>query len=112
MMVAQSPTSAVATEPQERRRHQRWQVQWWAELRTPDAAFPGIVSDLSPGGAKVRVRAPLAPKAKVTVDLGILGRFDGRIVWAQDGAVGLRFARAAQPRIARLLESHLCKTPL
>lgn len=63
----------------ERRTNPRRTIPWRAELRAGDAVTPGLVRDLSIGGAQLRV-----PTAS---DLGAPGEEIAGVVYGPDGAV-------------------------
>jgi hypothetical protein len=48
--------------------------------------------DISQGGAKIRVQAPLAPGDRVGLDIAGLGTLAGSVRWVRDGHAGIAFA--------------------
>jgi hypothetical protein len=94
---------AASTAAGERRQHARSAVTWvgWLETESGDMIECGVV-DLSVGGAKVVLEKQLETGKRVIFKSP---RFEGiaaRIVWCEDGVVGLQFLDGAE-RVMRLL---------
>lgn len=90
----------------ERRGRPRRHVLWRGVLQTVGDPYPCLVLNVSLGGAKLAVRTELEPDREVTLMLGALGVFPAVVVWAETGAVGIRFLED-QPELARRLSGLL-----
>lgn len=77
------------------REHSRKPVLWAGHIETPSAVIDCIALDLSLGGAKLRLGAPLPQDEAVTLVVERIGSFRARVMWqAQEGGVrsaGIRF---------------------
>jgi len=97
----------VASEPKDRRRHARVQIEMPGRLFVPADAreTPCKVVDISPSGAQLRIDAPLAAETSVVLYIDGLGRFEGDIAWHRDERCGIRFASGLlkQERTAEML---------
>lgn len=89
-----------------RRKHKRKPVLWAARIETPDGDFDCIALDLSRGGAKVRLAAPLALHQAVTLVIDRFGALGAEVVWRRSGQVGLKFTDDPAT-IARILGNSL-----
>lgn len=81
-------------EPRERRRHARVHIDMPGRLFVPaeEREIPCTVFDISPAGARLQGGIELAPETPVVLYIDSLGRFDGNVVWENDGRTGIRFA--------------------
>lgn len=53
--------------------------------------FDGLIVNISPSGAMVKVEVILARGKDVVIDLGELGQFHATVAWCEGGAIGVRF---------------------
>jgi PilZ domain len=67
----------------DRRRHERWPVQWAAILRTNNSAHVVTVEDVSAGGLRIRAYESLKADNPVAVELGSREPLTGRIAWTK-----------------------------
>jgi hypothetical protein len=92
------------------REHNRKPVLWAGHVETATGAIDCIALDLSLGGAKLRLTAPLPPDEAVTLVIERVGTFRARVMWqASDGGVrsaGIRFSDPAEV-ITRMLRRAL-----
>lgn len=86
----------------EARRHDRMPVDFSVNLRWPGLRLPDRARDLCEGGVGVVTSEPLEPMTLVSMRLDLPHTmpvdFLGRVVWARDGAMGLRF-ESSDPRL-------------
>lgn len=86
----------------ERRRHHRKPVRQTARLQVAGPRLPGrleehgiwhdcLIENISPGGAKISLDAPLVQGAAVRLEIGRFGKFDAVVAWLGRGEFGLRF---------------------
>ncbi len=85
-------SAARAPQPTESRRDARRQLLWKGVLQTAQEPHACIVADLSPGGAKLLLNAPLKVGQPVTLLVAGLGAYRGSVVWEESGAIGISFA--------------------
>ena len=76
---------------QERRVHERKNVQWAARLVLPEGAYSCTVYDLSFGGARVRLVAEFKKFQRVRLDFDMLAPLNADVVWLGIGMIGIRF---------------------
>lgn len=74
---------------QEKRRDDRLDVKWKAEIRTEDGDFPCKIADVSTAGAKVRCDASLAAGEIVEFHVEGIGDFAAEVKWVENGVTGL-----------------------
>jgi pilus assembly protein CpaF len=75
----------------ERRHMPRQRVVWTATLERPRGPMPCRISNLSAGGARLRVSHPVGVGETVTIITPAAGTFGGIVAWERDGAIGVRF---------------------
>jgi len=75
----------------DRRRHPRKRVVWPATLETVRGKIPCRVSNISPGGARLRVDEPVLVGEYVTLAIPAHGEFDGVVAWQRDSVIGMQF---------------------
>mgnify|MGYP001550368638 CR=1 FL=1 len=89
----------------ERRREQRQFVQCEARLETEGKSFTCTVIDLSLGGARLKVGAPLADQQQVRLVLDTLS-LQGQVIWQSEAdgirVIGIRFAKMTEPATQKL----------
>src|SRR6185437_11100388 len=89
----------------ERRREQRQFVQCEARLETEGKSFTCTVINLSLGGARLKVGAPLADQQKVRLVIETLN-LQGQVVWQSEAdgirVIGIRFAKMTEPGAQKL----------
>ena len=88
------------------RRTVRKRVLWAARIDAAGRQYDCVVIDLSLGGAKLDLTAPVAQGDVVTLVLERFGSFRAEIAWREEGSVGLRFVEEPQ-RIADLIGGRL-----
>ncbi len=76
----------------ERRRIPRTRVVWAARLETAVGGFDCRVTNVSPGGARVRVSASIGVGQPVSLVAPRLGEFHGMVAWERDGVIGVQFS--------------------
>jgi len=92
----------------QRRRHARVPADFTVHVRTTGLRMADKARDISESGVGVETDKPLAPMTLVTLQLELphnSGPVDvlGRVMWAGDGAMGLRFEQP-EPRVLELVE--------
>src|SRR6185437_16292557 len=75
----------------DRRRHPRKRVVWPATLETVRGKLACRVSNISPGGARLRVDEPVLVGEYVTLAMPAHGEFDGVVAWQRDSVIGMQF---------------------
>src|SRR5690348_188753 len=75
----------------DRRKHPRKRVVWPATLETVRGKIPCRVSNISPGGARLRVDEPVLVGEYVTLAIPAHGEFDGIVAWQRDSVIGMQF---------------------
>jgi hypothetical protein len=103
---------AAPRSEEDRRAHYRLKVRWWAQIEVGMDRFPCTISDLSQGGARARVAQPVITMDPVRLQMPPFGDFEGRIVWSNDGIIGIQFAPEEHRRVAKLIASGLNKLPM
>jgi len=89
-----SPRSDGDTQVAERRRHQRIGVMWMASLRSGGNYVDCLVVDLSCGGARLLLSAPMILGPSVRVEIAAYGTFAASVVWQRNASAGIRFDAA------------------
>ncbi len=100
-----SAGSAPQARPKpERREHRRTPTLWDARLDCDAGVFSCVVLNISPGGAMVRIDAPLIKGARATLMIERFGTLAATIMWQlpAEGKLGLRF-NAEPERVVRFL---------
>jgi hypothetical protein len=95
----------------ERREHGRHKALWWAEIEMATGRFTCSVSDLSTGGAKLRVAHPIPEKEQLMLVIPPYGQFAGEVIWSDDAQAGIQFAIEEHPRISKMISSRLNQIP-
>src|SRR5258708_29016534 len=95
----------------DRRKYERMEVLWWAQMEIAANRYACCVSDLSPGGAKVRLAHSVQPKQRIRLVMPPYGEFEVEVAWVGDDRVGIQFARDEHDRVAKLIASPLNKAP-
>jgi pilus assembly protein CpaF len=75
----------------DRRKHPRKRVVWPATLETVRGKLACRVSNISPGGARLRVDEPVLVGEYVTLAIPAHGEFDGIVAWQRDSVIGMQF---------------------
>ncbi|MHA1601260.1 MAG: PilZ domain-containing protein [Alphaproteobacteria bacterium] len=83
----------------ERRHHKRTHVLFLGHLISGDRSVPGVLFDISAGGARMRLAETLGLDSAITLRLANRLDFHVEIAWHQGDMVGLKF-REAPTRIA------------
>ena len=98
----------------ERRREQREPIQHEAHLETNGKSFTCTVIDLSLGGARLKVGAPLADQQEVRLVVEHSISFQGQVVWQSEAdgirVIGIRFSQLTEPgkqKLKHILLEHL-----
>jgi len=88
----------------ERRTHRRTPTLWDARLECDAGVFSCVVLNISPGGAMVRIDAPLIKGGRASLMIERFGTLAGTIMWQlpAEGKLGLRF-NAEPERVVRFL---------
>ncbi len=91
-MQATNETAAERQSPDdERRRQQRSAVLWAASLECGDQVADCVVLNLGLTGALLRLAVPFERSYPVTLRSYHFGHLDGRVIWREGNAVGLKF---------------------
>ena len=64
----------------ERRQHDRFVVHKRIEVSTSTETFNGVLRDISVGGAAIKVWAPLYQADIFSIDIDVLGEFEGLVL--------------------------------
>ena len=107
--------SARAEIQTERRQHGRLEILWWGEVEIQSERLGCSVFDLSAGGAKLRIKDtdPAALSGRdLVLALPPFGRFAAQVQWTASPLLGIRFAAADQPRMARVIASGIGALPV
>jgi len=83
----------------ERRNHKRTHVLFLGHLVSGDRSVPGVLFDISAGGARMRLAEPLEPGSAITLRIANRLDFHVEIAWCDGQMFGLKF-REAPARIA------------
>lgn len=75
----------------ENRQHERKAVEFDVRVRIGDHEVPGRIVDISAGGARLELDEPIRENPNIVLTLGRLGDYEGKVVWAYDLTVGLKF---------------------
>ena len=78
-------------ETQERRRHRRCAIFWPGKITCRDCSINFDLLDISAGGARIHLSAPLIDTSPVTVRIDRIGEFRAEVVWRGLDDAGLRF---------------------
>jgi hypothetical protein len=95
----------------ERREHLRQKVLWWGQIDVGTERYACSVSDLSPGGAKIRLPQDISANQRVKLTMPPFGEFEGEVCWVEDAYIGIQFADIEHPRVAKVIASRLNETP-
>ena len=79
------------TDAQERRQHRRCAVFWPGKLSCQGCSINFDLLDISAGGARIHLSAPLIDSSTVTVRIDRIGEFRAEVVWRGLDDAGLRF---------------------
>jgi hypothetical protein len=106
----------IARSRADRRRFRRVRIDLPGKLFVPadTQEYACTVTDLSPGGASVRLDAPLPPETQIVLYIDTFGRFEGIIVRRDGASAGIRFASTAlkRERTAEQLTLYMNRTLL
>jgi len=86
----------------ERRRFERRGVRWTAAVELRGQRFEGVITDLSPGGARIKFDAAVEKGDELRLVLHHLSELGARVVWQRRGEAGLSFLLAPQEVADRL----------
>lgn len=75
----------------DKRQWKRRRIVWMGKMRIGGYEVDVQVSDISLGGAKIRLDLPLKEGAQVTLFHEKFGTLEGKVVWQSDGQLGLAF---------------------
>jgi hypothetical protein len=73
------------------RREGRKQLLWSGVLQTAHGPCPCLVVDLSRGGAKLSLAAPVKIGQFVTLVVTGIGTYRGTVIWNEHATIGIRF---------------------
>lgn len=85
-------------EPSNRRRHRRVHVLFSGALVSADRTAPGLILDISIGGARLQLKERFDPRSAVILRLARSVDFPAEVAWRAGDVLGLRF----QDRPARI----------
>jgi hypothetical protein len=86
----------------ERRRFERQELQWTATVEVRGQRFEGVISDLSPGGARIKFDAAVEKGDELRLVLRQLNELGAKVVWQRQGEAGLSFVLAPEEVAVRL----------
>ncbi|HUH84644.1 MAG TPA: PilZ domain-containing protein [Stellaceae bacterium] len=86
----------------ERRRFERQELHWTATVEVRGQRFEGVVTDLSPGGARIKFEAAVQKGDELRLVLRQLNELGAKVVWQRQGEAGLSFVLAPEEVAARL----------
>jgi hypothetical protein len=86
----------------ERRRFERQALQWTATVEMRGQRFEGVITDLSPGGARIKFDAAVRKGDELRLVLRQLNELGAKVVWQRQGEAGLSFVLAPDEVAARL----------
>ncbi len=88
----------------ERRSHRRTPTLWDARLECDAGVFSCVVLNISPGGAMLRIDAPLIEGGRASLMIERFGTLAAQIMWQlpAERKLGLRFS-AEPERVVRFL---------
>ena len=89
-----SPRPDGDTAVADRRVHRRIGVMWMATLRSAGNYYDCMVIDLSCGGAKLALSAPVTLAASISLEIGAYGAFAASVMWQRTTYAGIRFDAA------------------
>lgn len=102
-MQAINETAAERQVPEDDRRHQqRAAVLWAASLECGNQIADCVVLNLGLTGALVRMAVPFERSYPVTLHSYHFGHLDGRVIWQEGNAVGLKFEGAPEQVVETL----------
>jgi PilZ domain len=90
----------------ERRAHKRTHVLFLGHLVSGDLSIPGVLFDISAGGARMRLAEPLEPGSAITLRIANRLDFHVEIAWCEGQMFGMKF-REAPGKIAATLSGLL-----
>jgi hypothetical protein len=80
----------------ERRRFERQALRWTATVEVRGQRFEGVITDLSPGGARIKFDAAVQKGDELRVVLRQLNELGAKVVWQRQGEAGLSFVLAPE----------------
>jgi hypothetical protein len=83
--------NAEKPETQERRRHRRCAIFWPGQITCRGCSINFDLLDISAGGARIHLSAPLIDTSAVTIRIDRIGEFRAEVVWRGLDDAGLRF---------------------
>jgi len=86
----------------ERRRFERQALNWTATVEVRGQRFEGVITDLSPGGARIKFDAAVQKGDELRLVLRQLNELGAKVVWQRQGEAGLSFVLAPEEVAARL----------
>jgi hypothetical protein len=81
---------------QERRRHRRCAIFWPGQITCQGCSINFDLLDISAGGARIHLSAPLIDCSPVTIRIDRIGEFRAEVVWRGLDDAGLRFLDDAE----------------
>jgi hypothetical protein len=111
MSVRTGKKQAGSGEQGERREHPRQKVLWWGQIDIGTERYACSVSDLSPGGAKIRLPQDIPANQRVKLTMPPFGEFEGEVAWVTEAYIGIQFADTEHPRVAAVIASRLNEIP-
>jgi hypothetical protein len=99
------PMRNTQTQP-ERRQHKRTHVLFLGHLVSGDRSVPGVLFDISAGGARMRLAEPLKPGSAITLRIANRLDFHVEVAWSDGQMFGMKF-REAPAKIAATMSGLL-----
>ncbi|HEX9570368.1 MAG: PilZ domain-containing protein [Rhodospirillales bacterium] len=82
---------SAPTNPVDHRRHDRKDILFAARLMMGDANVDCEITNISFGGAQIRLRKPLTRGQNVVLDIDPFGKFAIEVRWFDNGEAGVKF---------------------
>jgi len=79
----------IAPDDNHRRNYRHAHVLATVKVSTHDRHAGGFVINMSEAGMMLETALEVAPHDRVTIDFDSFGRFEGTVVWARQGRVGI-----------------------
>lgn len=101
----------LAMTRREDRRHSRYPVLWSTKLTGETEldryVLHGKIRNISISGVHVLAERDVVPGGEVTLRIDRVGTFYGRVMWSEDGRLGIAFDEASEQVVEMILD-RLC----
>ena len=102
-------TVNVPEKTPERRKTIRYPLAMQADISFPDEVLEAKIFDLTPAGAKIRLKKSLLKN--VVLNILPFGSFEGEIIWEDDEFMGIKFKDDHKAIVNLILESEVEDAP-